>query len=351
MKTALAVLRWVALLVLLLVAAGLWYQTQWRNVTVLQLFWQGIVPLVPLLLLLAPHTWRWVCPLATLNLVGPRVSAGKREIAPPRLPRATAQRLRRYGIAAGAVALWIIVPLRLLLFNGSASATLVLVLSVGVVAVAMGFAMPWKSGWCASLCPIYPVEKFYGAAPVISPLQDGRCLREALAPKCYSCGSHCLDVPAEDGRYWRAMRDASAGLRRWRRFFIGSFPGFVLGYLLIWHYGGPLHLSLLVGAAVYGSFLALMLISYGVYFAAQTLFTRDSDAAMATSRHIDLAAVVLAINFYYLAGGVNLATIIHRLSGAPPVPVAWAIIAAVAITSVLWLRHAWRAKPRPGVAW
>ncbi len=211
----------------------------------------------------------WPRKSATLNLLGPRLGAGTREIGAPRVPGWVLHWIRQYGIAVGALALWAIVPLRLLLFNTSATATLALVFSIALLALAMGFAAPWKSGWCASLCPVYPVEKLYGSSPWL-PLQDECCVRAASAPNCYRCASRCLDVPTADTGYWSAMAKAPAGkLAQWQRFFLGSFPGFVLGYLLIFDLGGTLRLSARSAAEVYGSIYGLMLASYGIYMAAQ----------------------------------------------------------------------------------
>src|SRR5437867_2045161 len=155
----LALSRWFAMLAVVGVAASLATEARWRGVRWLDLFWQGIVPLVPLTLLVAPHVWRKICPMAVLNLAAARIRCEGREIGEPRLPRKTNVWIKRYGVMLAACLFWLLVPMRLLLFNQSAYATLALILANAVAAVTLGIVGPWKAAWCSSVCPMYPVEK------------------------------------------------------------------------------------------------------------------------------------------------------------------------------------------------
>src|SRR5438552_6806427 len=186
--------RWTAVLAVVGVAASLAMKASWHGLKLLDLFWQGIVPLVPLILLVSPHLWRRICPVAALNVAAAHVRCEGNKIGASRLPPKANVFIKRYGLVLAAFSLWLLVPMRLLLFNQSAYATLVLILAITVAAVMLGITGQWKAAWCSSVCPVYAVEKLYGAAPVWS-LLDTRCVPDNGSMSCYRCALHCLDVP------------------------------------------------------------------------------------------------------------------------------------------------------------
>lgn len=352
-----SVARWIAIAALAGIAAGLALSTEWRSVSALDLFWKGIVPLVPLLLLLAPHVWRGICPVAVLNLLGDRLARFGRATRPAHLSRETTRGIKLYGAVFAAALLWLLVPLRLLLFNQSSAATLVLILAIGLVALAMGFAVPWKGGWCSSLCPVYPVEKFYGTAAMWT-VEDSRCFPGNLPDNCYRCALHCLDVPLDDVNYWQAMNGAPSGklLSRARGFFLGSFPGFVLAYLVLLNSGIVSRYSLpLRAVVVYGAFFAVMVASFGVYRFVQWALVEPhkGEFRRVWSRRVDLLAVLVAVNVYYLIGGVGMAEVLSRLGGweQQRFAISVSILLAVLLVSLLWLHRAWRSQAPASARW
>ncbi|MFQ5722941.1 MAG: hypothetical protein ACE5G6_00505 [Terriglobia bacterium] len=349
--------RGTALLAIAGVAAGLAVGAHWRNLTMVELFWGGIIPLVPLLLLAAPHFWRNICPLATLNLTGDRLARWNHTTRSVHLPRRTARGLKRFGVALAAGLLWLLVPLRLLLLNESAWATFFLIVAFVAVAVAMGIALPRKAGWCSGLCPLYPVEKFYSTAPLWT-LPDPRCAPANLTQKCFRCTLHCLDVPLSEARYWRAMAAApshrlSSGLRD---FFLGSFPGFVLAYLLLLNFADLSRPTVSAVAAVYGTFFLLMLGSYGLYWMAHwALAGRQAERSrLLWSRRVDLITVLLALNIYYLIGGAGLAEVLSKLTGwteGQQFALTLAVVTTVLLVSLYWLYRAWHSRAPPWARW
>jgi len=351
------VVRWIAVVAVLAVAAGLALKIEWRSVSTLDLFWKGIVPLVPLLLLLTPHVWRGICPVAVFNLLGDRLARLRQRTRPAHLSRETNRWIKLYGAVLAAALLWILVPLRLLLFNDSAWASLALVLAIAVVALAMGFAVPWKGGWCSSLCPVYPVEKFYGSAAVWM-VKDSRCFPGNLPESCYRCALHCLDVPPDEERYWQAMNGAPAErLTSWTRdVFLGSFPGFVLAYLVLSNFGNLPRFAPSVRAVVaYGTFVLLMAASYLFYRVAQWALVgaRTAEGRTLWARRVDLLMVLLAVNLYYLIGGVGMAEVASKLAGweQQRFAISVSIVSAVLLVSLLWLHRAWRANKPAWVRW
>jgi len=349
--------RWVALVTVLGVAAGLAMKLEWRSLTITDLFWQGIVPLVPLMLLLMPHLWRGICPVALLNLVGARLARGNRPTGPNFLPRETYRWIKLHGVVLGATILWMLVPLRLLLFNQSAWATLALVGAIIVAAVAMGLATPWKAGWCSSLCPVYPVEKLYGAAPLWT-LRDPRCVPANSPESCYRCALHCLDVPLGEEKYWTAMGKAPTYpfAEAVHNFFLGSFPGFVLAYLLLNNFANLTQPGKLrtIGF-VYGTFLAMMLASYACYRIAQVLLAANhaEESAGQRRQRLDLVVIFMAVNLYYMVGGVGIAKVVSILGGwqSAQLAIAAGILSAVLVVSLIWLRRGWNARTAPWAQW
>src|ERR1035438_10391355 len=137
MDRFLALVRGVAVAALAGVIAVLAAGYGWRGISPADLFWKGIVPLI---LLAAPQLWRRICPVAAISLAAARLGRRSREIAPPRMTASVNVWFKRYGLIVAASLLWLLVPMRLLLFNSSAGASLTLILCLGAAALAMGVA-------------------------------------------------------------------------------------------------------------------------------------------------------------------------------------------------------------------
>jgi nitrite reductase (NADH) large subunit len=340
-KRFLKVSRWISIGTVALLAAGLARDAQWRGVRTVDLFWQGIVPLLPLVLLVAPHFWRRVCPVSVLNVVSARVRRGNREIGPPLFPARINVAIKRYGIMAAAALLWVLAPLRLLVFNPSAHATLVLIAALAATAVALGLAGPWKAAWCSSLCPVYPVEKLYGSAPVWQ-LADARCAPSQSSQSCFRCALHCVDVPDSDARYRAAMEKAGSipSAAAMQRFFLGSFPAFVGAY---WFLSAS---RASAAGTVYSTFLLFMLTSYAVFQLAHLIFARER-------RRVDLLVIAFTLNLYYAAASDRFCGVASSIMGwntAQPV-FRSCLLAFIFIVSAVWLRRAWNGPARPATRW
>ena len=83
-----------------------------------------------------------------------------------------------------------------------------------------------KAGFCNSICPVLPVERLYGQAPLAT-LSNPRC------PDCTLCTPRgCIDLsPSKSvAQTFGPVRRSQAWLFTSFGVFAGSFPGFVLGY-------------------------------------------------------------------------------------------------------------------------
>jgi len=176
------------------------------------LFWNILIPVAPLLLVLATGLWRNVCPLASTNLLPRHLGLSKRK----KLSAAQQGKLNLTGV----IALFAIVPLRHALLNRSGMATAVMIISAAVIATGLGLIYEWKSAWCSGLCPVHPVEKLYGGKVMMS-------LPNAHCSQCVNCSVPCPDSTPH-------INPKSSSKTIYHRLsgllIIGGLPGFIWGW-------------------------------------------------------------------------------------------------------------------------
>lgn len=280
----------------------------------LRLVWGAAVPLLPAVFLLTPALWRNICPLATLG-------DGRAPALPPApatIHASAGQRSRGGAIARanslGIVLLLALLPARRLLLNESALATLVLVALAALAAWLLGRRGERKAGFCNALCPILPVERLYGQAPLLAP-GNPRCR------PCTVCTTRgCLDLAGRKAvaQALGPARRTAAWLREPFGAFAAAFPGLVLAYGL-----APMLVDGV--AATVGLFVGLGLGSWLVVLAAATAFRLPSTVLVPAS------AVAAAAAYYWFAGpdvgqawGIPALGLVVRLGGLGVVG-AWAV--------------------------
>lgn len=194
----------------------------------LYLTWDLLVPLVPATLLLAPRLWRNLCPIAVVHQLPRRLGLRGKTGFPISTGSAT---------SASLLLFLAIVPLRLVLFNDNGSALAIFVVAILLTALTGGLLFSGKAGWCASICPVLPVERLYGQMPVLSP-------SHAHCETCNGCTKSCYDLlpqhsiirltnetpPRTDSRR-ASLRSMGTPMG----VFAGTFPGFILGYFTVGH--------------------------------------------------------------------------------------------------------------------
>lgn len=180
--------------------------------TGLHLLWDVAVPLLPLLLVIAPGVWRNACPLSTVSLLPSRTGLSRR--------RPLSRRWQTRLLGSGIVLLLLILPLRHLLLNGSATATALLLGGFALAAFSLGFVFDLKSAWCSGLCPLHPLELLYGSRPQVT-------VKNAQCRACSGCTAICRDSTA-------GVAPLNANCSRLLpTLLVGGFPGFVLGWFLV----------------------------------------------------------------------------------------------------------------------
>lgn len=243
-------LWWAARVIALSVAVALALLLIVQPALGLTLFWKLAIPLVPALLVIAPGLWRQVCPMATMNQI-PRLAGWQRPRDLPAWAKASA-----FGIA---VALFVAaVSLRVPLLNQAGPVVGVGVLGVLLLALAGGFAFKGRSGWCGTFCPLAPIQRTYGQAPLIV-VKNGYC------EPCVGCQKSCYDFNPRAAVFSDVYDDDPRHAAQ-RRLFFGLLPGLILGYFLQGpepSYGTGTYLAILLAgvcasAGLYGLVLAFL---------------------------------------------------------------------------------------------
>jgi len=243
----------------------------------LLIMWNMLIPVAPVLIVVAPGLWRNICPMATFSLI-PRQFG----FSAKRIPSRRAGSLM---MATGFVALLAIVPLRHVSLNTDGAMTALMLLIAALIAISAGSVFEWRSGWCNSLCPIHPVEKLYGFAPASS-LPNARCT------SCRKCTSPCPDST-------RAMNSSITGPTRLEKvighLMIGGFAGFIWGWYRLPDYFGHAGMSK-IGLAYFWSFAGAFT-TLTVYVAART-WLRHSKSDLALLVKVFAAAAVSTYYWY-----------------------------------------------------
>ncbi len=175
-------------------------------------FWDVLIPVAPLLFLLAAGCWRNICPLATVAMLPHHLHLSKRR----RIPLKWNGRLALTSV----ILLFLIVPARHLLLNNDGMATAITLAFLGTLAFVGGLFFDVKSAWCASLCPVHPVEKLYGQKVAFTP-------PNAHCGACHNCVTPCPDSTprmAEQKPTERNTQDIATTL------LTGGLPGFIWGW-------------------------------------------------------------------------------------------------------------------------
>lgn len=302
----------------------LWRAAQWIGVsltlvllgalvtaptTTLHVLWDMVIPLLPAVFLVNPLIWRNVCPLATLN-----------DLLPDRpARRAMDTTMLRRAWVVGIVLLFAMVPARRFLFNEGGIALALTITVVAVLAVVTGVAFSRRAGFCGSLCPVLPVEKLYGQAPLIS-MSGARCSDCTL---CISIG--CIDLAGN-----KTVAQTIGPLRRdtgWLRtsfgVFAAAFPGFILGYFT------TSNGDLSTAGEVYWRVLSLAAASYGIVAVLTVMLSLRAALAMPL-----LGAGSLGIYYWYAAPVLAEAYLAPPATtsivrGAMGVVIAWWLFAAL----------------------
>ena len=297
-EICLTIAQYIVLLAGMTLLATLWL----RPKIGLLVMWNMLIPIAPVLIVVAPGLWRNICPMATFSLIPRQLGLSAKQIP----SRRTASLMTATGLAS----LLAIVPLRHISLNTDGHMTALMLLIAALIAISMGTKFEWRSGWCNSLCPIHPVEKLYGFSPANS-LPNARCV------SCRKCTSPCPDST-------RSMNSSITGPTKLEKllghFVIGGFAGFIWGWYRLPDYFGHAGLSR-IGLAYFWPF-AGALMTLAIYAAVRTwIFRSKSDRALLVK--VFAAAAVSTYYWYRVPALVGFGPhpgtgLLYNLSGRVP---------------------------------
>jgi nitrite reductase (NADH) large subunit len=201
----------------------------------LKLFWGIAIPAVPLLLVVAPGLWRQVCPMALMNQTPRTFGFSRNHTLPDSVAKYT------YSIA---VMIFVgLVALRVPLLNHAGPIVGMGLIGVLALAFAGGLWFKGRSGWCGTFCPLGPIQRIYGHAP-LAMVPNGYC------PTCVGCQKNCYDFNPR-AAIFSDIHDDDPRFAAQRRLFMGLLPGLIAGFFLQGFnpdYGTGQYVAILLGA-------------------------------------------------------------------------------------------------------
>ena len=272
------------------------------------IFFGVIVPLWPILFLVAPGLWRNICPLAAANQI-PRVSGFSRALNPP-------DWLRERGYLIAVTLFFGIAGARLAGLDKTGPAMGVVLAVIVMSAFLGGLAFKGKSGWCSSICPLLPLQRAYGQTPYVT-VPNGHCAT------CVGCAKNCYDFRPR-AAYQADMADPDPRWSAPRKLFVAALPGFVLGFFIL---TGQANRPL---PEKYGLLILFVLVAVGLFFAIDAM-TPLGPAMLA----VTYAAV--ALNIFYTFAGPVLIRSLREVTGIWAPWLHWPVSAAVAVITLLWI--------------
>jgi hypothetical protein len=178
--------------------------------------------------------------------------------------------------------LFVTVIARKFVFNTDAQLLITLIIFIGISAFLSGLIWSGKSGWCTSMCPIYPVERLYGQNPFFS---IKNCFI-STSDSCTNCTTRCFDKVRSNNYMYDTNGDKISQQRN-RKLFTGIFPGFILGYFVVPDYP-TLPIPLIYLGVIIFSISTLML-----FYLLEKKFAQSGINTLAA------LFAVLALNIYY----------------------------------------------------
>ncbi|HZY42843.1 MAG TPA: FAD-dependent oxidoreductase [Anaerolineae bacterium] len=209
----------------------------------------------------------------------------------------------------------------------SRPATGLLILFALMAAMLGGYLFKGKSGWCSSLCPLYPVQRFYNRTPLVT-VPNAHC-----AP-CVGCTKNCYDFNPGTA-YLADLHDDDRHYASYRKFFAAVMPGFIVAYFTV-----PDPSGLAAVLTMYLQFALYMVLSIGVFTVLDTFLK------ISASRLTALYGAV-ALNLFYGFGLPNwLKAAGGMFSLTVPDWLTWGLRAAVLIMTIIWVARTFRVEQR-----
>ena len=282
----------------------------------LTLVWALLIPLLPISFAAIPGLWRQICPMAFLNQL-PRIFGFGLNYTLP-------VRLKNLAYYVASISFFLIVSLRHISLNHDPKMAGYVLLAASICALVGGIVFKGRSGWCGTFCPLAPIQRAYGQAPVVL-VKNGYC------PSCVGCQKNCYDFNPRAAIH-SDLTDSDPWYSGHKEFFIAALPGFIVAFFLA---QDPAE----TGIAAYYLHLGLgMAMSLGIYMTVTRLVRISTYKA---SLSFSMAALTI---FYWFAAPIVLSTL-SKLSGLTfPAWSSHAFLFAVAIFALAVVFNGLRAE-------
>lgn len=274
----------------------------------LRLFWGLTIPALPLLLVVAPGFWRQVCPMAFLNHIPRRFGFSKMRTLPERWRNAS------FGIAV--LSFVVAVSMRVPMLNDHGTVLAAGLLTALTLAFLGGLYFKGRSGWCGTFCPLGPIQRTYGQAPLV-------LVPNGLCDTCVGCQKNCYDLNPRAAIFADTYDDETRNASQ-RRLFMGLLPGLIFGYFLqgaTQPYGTVTYLEILYGACC---------VSVGLYWILTSFLPIEP-------HRMSLVFGALALGAFYWFTGPGIVLTLARLAGVAAPVVAVALARGIGIVGALLL--------------
>lgn len=182
--------------------------------TGLVLIWQLLIPLLPLSFAVVPGLWRNICPMALLNQL-PRQFGISRE-------HSLSPTWRKIALYVSVILFIGFILLRHPLLNQSGVALGAILTTALLLALIGGLLFKGRSGWCGTFCPLAPLQKAYGHAPLL-------LVRNGYCESCLGCQKNCYDFNPR-AAFFSDLDDPEPEWSEQRKFFIAFLPGLIVAF-------------------------------------------------------------------------------------------------------------------------
>lgn len=178
------------------------------------LFWKILIPLLPLCFVVIPGLWRNVCPMAFVNQL-PRTLGFSKE-------NTLSKQLRKLALYLSVISFIGFVFFRHPVLNHNGIYLGLILSSALILAFLGGLYFKGRSGWCGTFCPLAPIQKAYGHAPLVL-VKNGYC------DTCVGCQKNCYDFNPR-AAVFSDIEDSDRWSSDQRKFFTALLPGLIFAF-------------------------------------------------------------------------------------------------------------------------
>lgn len=258
----------------------------------LSLFWGIAIPLLPACFAVAPGLWRQLCPMAFANQIPRMLGFGRALTLPAPL------RFWSYIIAISLLVS--LVSIRSLWLNQTGWAVGLMCSLCILLAFVGGVFYKGRSGWCGTFCPIAPVQRSHGQAPLV-------VVRNGYCPSCVGCQKNCFDFNPR-AAIFGDLDDKDPRHAMQRMIFMSSLPGIIWGY---YNVAGTLDQG-------FGNYLIAL--AGSMFFSSGLFFTLRGVLKISSYRLATGFGIAALLIYYYYAGPVLITNLAQLFDAVPPEP-------------------------------